>query len=87
MQRVASFLKKERKQVQYILRIPKDKPIGKVFWSVQSSIEPVTFTRKKDAECFKDLLNNKAVHSYNADIVRREVTEDGYEPTYGDEKK
>lgn len=83
MARVGSFLKKERKR--HILRIPKSKPIGNVFWTVTSNIEPVTFTRKKDADCFKDLLNNKSVHNHNADIVRREVTDEGYIPTYGDE--
>jgi hypothetical protein len=80
--KVASFLRRER-QVRYIIKIPLNKPIGKVFYTVESTIEPVTFYKRKDAECFKKLLNTAATNHYKADIIRREVTEDGFIPTYG----
>lgn len=54
-------------------------------WTVQSNIEPVTFYKKKDAKCFQDMLNSKATAHYNADIIRREITEEGFIPTHGDE--
>lgn len=78
----AFFLKKQRK-TRYILKIPKTKPIGKVFYTVQSTIEPVTFTKHKDAKHFQHLLL-VSTNSLSSDIVRREVTNEGYEPTYGD---
>ena len=85
--KVASFLKRERTQVRYIIKIPLNRPIGKVFYTVESTIEPVTFYKRKDAECFKQLLNNAATNHYNADIIRREVTDDGFIPTYPGERK
>lgn len=48
-----------------------------MFYTVQSTIEPVTFTKKKDAEQFKELLN-KSTGVYQPDIVRREVVDEGY---------
>lgn len=86
MQRVVSFLKgEESKAVRYVLRIPKNFPIGNVFYTVESSIEPVTFTKRKDAEAFKKLLAQSTL-IIKSDIVRREVTDEGYIPTYGDRK-
>lgn len=64
-----------------MLKVPKSKPIGDVFWTVQSPIEPVTFTKKKDATAFAKLLHT-STNSLKSDIVRREVTKEGYEPTY-----
>lgn len=69
------------KQPRYVIRIPLNRPIGKVFYTVQSTVEPVTFNKRKDAEAFKKLLAVSTA-GIKGDIVRREVTEDGYEPTY-----
>lgn len=74
--KVGSYLKNQ-KAPKYILKLPLSKRIGKVFYTVQSTIEPVTFTKKKDAECFKELLN-KSTGIYQPDIVRREVVDEGY---------
>lgn len=74
-----------RKKPRYVLRVKKNRPIGKVFYAVKSNIEPVTFYRKKDAKHFVELLNSKATADYNAVIIRREVTNEGFIPTYGDE--
>lgn len=76
MAKVVSYLKMQRKPT-YILKLPLSKRIGKVFYTVQSTIEPVTFTKKKDAEQFKELLN-KSTGVYQPDIVRREVVDEGY---------
>lgn len=73
--------------MRYIIKIPKNRPIGKVFYTVESTIEPITFYKRKDAECFKELLNKKATSSYNADIIRREVTDEGYHVPYPGEGK
>ena len=78
-------LRRNSQRSRYVLRIPKTKPIGKVFYTVQSTIEPVTFYKRKDAETFKRLLNQSSTGLYQADIIRREVTEEGFIPTYGDE--
>lgn len=67
------------------MKITKGKPIGKVMWTVESYIEPVTFYKKKDAKHFADLLNARATANYNAAIIRREITEEGFIPTHGDE--
>lgn len=53
---------------------------GKVAWQVQSSLNPVSFKREKDAKAFKNLLL-AGVHPISSDIVRRESDEDGYELT------
>ncbi len=82
--KVASFLKKDRRQVRYILKVSKDKPVGNVFYTVSSSIDPITFTNEKHAEQLKRLLR-KSIHPIEADIIRREVMDDGYELTYESE--
>ena len=73
--------------MRYVLKIPKTHPIGNVFYTVESTIEPVTFYKRKDAECFKKLLNSAATQNYKADIIRREVTDEGYIPTYPGDRK
>lgn len=84
--RVASYLKRQPK-VHYIIKIPKTHPIGKVMYTVESTIEPVTFYKRKDAELFKRLLNKTATQDYKADIIRREVTDEGYIPIYPGDRK
>lgn len=84
--RVVSYLKGRRVVKVHVLRFPKTYPIGRVFYTVHSELDPVTFNKRKDAEAFKKLLALSS-HGYKADIIRREVTEEGYEPTYGDERK
>jgi hypothetical protein len=78
--RVVSYLRVDLTP-KYIIKIPLNRPIGKVFYTVQSTIEPVTFNKKKDAEAFKKLLA-VSTGEIKADIIRREVTKEGYEPTY-----
>lgn len=84
IQKVGSFLKR-KPRVRYVLKIPKGVPIGNVLFTVQSRIEPVTFTSERDATTFKRLLR-RSTHRIDSDIVRREVTDDGYVPTYGEHK-
>lgn len=83
---VASSLKKDPPRL--ILKIPKGKPIGTVYWSVSvdEPIKTVTFAKKKDAASLKRLLSKGSIHPYSSDIVRREITDKGYEPTYEDGK-
>lgn len=69
----------------HILRIPKGQPLGKVYYTVQSELNPVSFRRRAHAELFKKLLA-VSVNPLKSDIVRREITDDGYIPTYGDRK-
>ena len=85
--RVGSFLSSlgGGKSPRIIVKIPLNRPIGKVFYTVESDKDPVTFNKRKDAEQFKKLLA-VSVAGIKSDIVRREVTEEGYEPTYGDRK-
>jgi hypothetical protein len=71
--------------MRVVLRVPLNKPIGKVTYTIESLIEPVTFNKKRDAEAFRKLLN-KSVQGYKGVIVRREITDEGFEPTYGDRK-
>lgn len=73
-----------RKKPVPIVRIKKGIRIGKVVYTVHSFIEPVTFTREKDAKAFRELLNSKATVDYNAAIIRREIVDD-FIVTYGDE--
>lgn len=82
--RVASSLKRKPK-INYVLKIPLNKPLGKVLYTVHSTIEPVTFYKRKDAEAFKKLLGLSASASKGA-IVRQEITDEGYIPTYGENK-
>lgn len=74
-----------RNQPTYTVRMKKGKPLGKVLWTVQSRIEPVSFHRKKDALAFAELLNDKATVGYNADIIRREIEDNGFILTHGEE--
>lgn len=83
--RVAFFLRHKRRRARFVIRVPKLYPIGKVFYTVESPIEPITFTNKKEAKGLQRLLRRSTLQ-LKSDIVRREVTDDGYEPTYGDTK-
>lgn len=56
---------------------PPLKGFGNVTYQVQSEIEPVTFKKRKDAVAFQKLLL-ASEHKYQSDIVRREITKDGY---------
>lgn len=82
--RVVSYLKPKNKP-KIIFKIPLGKPIGRVYYTVQSPLDPVTFTKKKDATAFSKLLLASTAE-IKSDIVRREVTDNGYEVTYGDRK-
>ena len=82
----AAFFLRRHPRVRPIIKIPKNKPIGKVYWTVESTIEPVTFSKKKHAEAFKKLVNREATVNYQAAIIRREITDRGFIPTYGEEK-
>lgn len=53
-------------------------------YTVESDLDPVTFSKRKDADVMKDTLK-RAVVPIKSDIVRRETTKEGYIPTYGDE--
>lgn len=61
----------------YILKVPKNVRLGKVTYTVQSTLEPVTFNKRKDAVAFQKLLS-KSANRIESDIVRREITEEGY---------
>jgi hypothetical protein len=74
--RVASWLRNSQPK-RYIVSLPKGRSFGKAFYTVQSSLNPVTFTKKKDAEAFKKLLEASTA-SYQSDIVRHEITDKGY---------
>lgn len=78
--RAVSFLKRKPK-AQYIVKIPKGRPIGKVIYTVQSPLEPVTFNKKKEAVAFSKLLES-SLAGHKSDIVRREITNDHYCVTY-----
>lgn len=81
--RVVSYLKPKSKP-RFVFKVPLGKPIGKVYYTVQSSFDPVTFTKKKDATAFSKLLLMSTAE-VKSDIVRREIL-DKYEVTYGDRK-
>lgn len=82
--KVVSWLK-PRENPRIVFKLPLGRPIGKVYYTVESSLDPITFSKKKDAVAFKKLLliSNLELKS---DIVRREITDNGYEVTYGDRK-
>jgi len=80
--RVGSFLKRHKK-TRFIVKVPKGKPIGNVIYTVESAYEPVHFNKRKDAKQYQELLA-RSTAELKADIVRREVTKDGYDVTYGD---
>jgi hypothetical protein len=52
--------------------------IGKVIYTVRSKHDPVSFTKRKDAEAYQKLLLN-SLNFLESDIVRHEITEEGYE--------
>jgi hypothetical protein len=62
---------------KYIIKVPLGQKVGNVTYTVESLIDPVTFTKRKDAVAFQKLLIN-SVHSYKSDIVRREITDGGF---------
>ena len=78
--RVASFLNK-RPQVWHVLKIPKSN-LGTVFYTYESRLDPITSNKRKDAETLKRTLL-LATHPIKGDIIRREVTDEGYNVTYG----
>lgn len=82
--KVVSYLKPKNKP-RFIFKVPLGKPIGKVYYSVHSSLDTVTFTKKKDAVAFSKLLLISTAE-VKSDIVRREIL-DKYEVTYGDRRK
>jgi hypothetical protein len=82
MRKVGSFLRR-RPNPRYVLKIPRGVTIGNEFWTVQSELNPVTFTQEKQAKSFARLLS-KSTNRLRSVIVRREVTDEGYHPTYGD---
>lgn len=51
---------------------------------MQSPLGPITFNRYRDAVDFRILLD-ASLNGIKGDIVRREITKEGYHPTYGDE--
>lgn len=75
--RVGSYLKRQ-KQPRFVVKIPKNKPIGKCIYTVQSAYEPVHFNKRKDAEAYKKLLAQSTAE-LKADIIRREITDEGFE--------
>lgn len=80
--RVVSYLRNKPRVEYEKYKTPRNKPIGKVIYTVQSTIDPISFKKKKDAVAFKKLLQDSN-NSIKGDIVRREVTDEGFEPTYG----
>lgn len=83
--RVVSYLRNKPRVEYGKYKTPRNKPIGKPTYTVQSTIEPITFKKRRDAVAFKKLLQD-STNSIKGDIVRREVTDEGFEPTYGDRK-
>lgn len=71
---VGSFLKTKPR---YIVTVPKGRSFGKAFYTVQSGVEPITFTKKKDAVAYQKLLK-ASTKELSSDIVRHEITDDGY---------
>lgn len=72
--KVGSFLK-HKPQIRYKIKMP-TKPIGKVSWMVtMEGCKPITYATRKDAKALVDLV---AVAGLKADIIRHEVTEDGF---------
>lgn len=87
MRVVESVMKRAgSRKPHYVIKLPLNKRIGRVFYTVQSPIQEVTFTKRKYAERFKELLE-ESTEAYQSDIVRREVTEEGYELTNNGEGK
>lgn len=80
MIRAGSYLKPVKARGRRVEWNETKRSLGKYFYTVESPIEPVTFTRKRDAESFKRLLKNSTAE-YRSDIVRREITKEGYHVT------
>lgn len=80
---LSKLLPKENRRI--VFKTPLGRPIGKVYYTVESELDPLTFTKKKDALALKRLLliSNRELKS---DIVRREITDKGYIVTHGDRK-
>lgn len=74
---IAEVVSFRKQRPRYILKIPLTQRVGKVTYTVESAVEPVTFNKRKDAEAFKKLLAI-SVHGYKSDIVRREITDEGF---------
>lgn len=68
---------KRKPRPRHILKIPIGRTFGKIFYTVQSPIEPVTFTKHKDAKDFQRLLKC-STSKLKSEIIRREITEEGY---------
>jgi hypothetical protein len=68
----------QRQRPIFRVKVPMNKPIGKVLYTVESAYEPVHFTKRKDAKQYQELLA-RSTAEVKADIVRREVTDEGYE--------
>lgn len=85
--KISNLLKKllPKDNPRIVFKIPLGRPIGKVYYTVESELDPLTFTKKKDALALKRLLlvSNRELKS---DIVRREITDNGYIVTHGDRK-
>lgn len=74
--RVVSYLRGEP-AIRYRLLIPKGRSVGKVLYAVEFGIVTTTFTSRRDALTFKQLLL-LSVESYQSDIVRREISDEGF---------
>jgi hypothetical protein len=71
-------MKLRRKQLKEPkIELPSGGEVG-VTYTVVSTLNPVTFRKKGDALKFKALLKN-ATTPIPSDIVRREITKDGFE--------
>ena len=77
MTRVVGLLRKSKSH-RIVLKVPVKWGSNKVFYTVQSNLDPVTFTKRKDAEAYRKLIK-LSTGEYKGDIIRREVTEEGYE--------
>ena len=57
--------------------VPRNKPVGKVWWKVEFGDRALTFKKKKDAEQFRQLLLTSTAKLESA-MIRREVTDEGF---------
>lgn len=73
-----AFFPKKKTKLKFNFKFGVSPRIGQVTYTVQSPIEPVTFHKLKDAKAFQQLLA-LSTNAYKSDIVRRELTEEGYE--------
>ena len=65
-----------RNKKQYKLPTSKLK-VGKVTHAVEFGLVTITFPTKRDALAFQKLLS-RSVEKYPSDIVRREITDEGF---------